>query len=243
MNQLNLELIDAFEGSVFDVAIAKHGEHDQSSHGNWADGNFNEETDGEDAQSEYFERYGFDNDGDPAGTTREEIDALGYYATAGYKTINEGLRNGTEYGNDRVHIGNLDALIDESPDIFGDKNLYRIMNDDVIESLQPGDIFVDKGYTSTTRVDITSDENMFVKEDLLSISDENNTVAMILPNERKNGKGLAVDMFANATDGVTRANGVLTAQAEREKEVLLPRSTALKFIGIKDKVAVFQRVD
>jgi len=223
--------------------VLKHGEHDQKTHGNWAANNFDEDTQGEDAQNEYFERYGFNNDGDPAGTTREEIDALGYYATAGYKTINDGLRNGTEYGNDRVHIGNLDALIDESLNIFGNKTLYRVMNNQVIAELQPGDIFLDKGYTSTTRVDITNEKNMFVKQDLLSISDTNNTVVVILPNERKNGKGLAVDMFANATDGVTRTNGVLTAQAEREMEVLLPRSTALEFVGMKDNVAVFKRVD
>jgi hypothetical protein len=240
---MSLDRFQYDSGKGLTLVMEKHGTHDQKTHGNWADGNFNEETESEDAQSEYFERYGFNNDGDPAGTTREEIDALGYYATAGYRNINEGLREGWQNGNDAVHISNLDTLIEESPDIFGDKTLYRVMSDEVLADLQPGDIFIDKGYTSTTRVDITNDENMYVKQDLLSISDTNNTVAVILPNERKNGKGLAVDMYANATDGVTRTNGVLTAQAEREKEVLLPRSTALKFIGIKDKVAVFQRTD
>jgi hypothetical protein len=225
-------------------AVRKHKEHDQSSHGNWADGAFDEETEAEDAQNEYFDRYGFEPlTGDPAGTTREEIDALGYYATAGYRNINEGLREGWKNENDAPRIANLDTLIENSPDIFGDKTLYRVINDEVIADLQPGDIFIDKGYTSTTRVDITKDENISVKQDLLNISDKNNTVVAILPNERKNGKGLAVDMYANATDGVTRTNGVLTASAEREKEVLLPRSTALKFIGMENKVAVFQRVD
>jgi GNAT superfamily N-acetyltransferase len=38
MNQLNLDLIDAFGGLVFDEPIAKHGEHDQKTHGNWATG-------------------------------------------------------------------------------------------------------------------------------------------------------------------------------------------------------------
>lgn len=38
MNQLNLDLIDAFGGLVFDEPIAKHGEHDQKTHGNWSTG-------------------------------------------------------------------------------------------------------------------------------------------------------------------------------------------------------------
>jgi GNAT superfamily N-acetyltransferase len=38
MNQLNLDLIDAFAGSVFDEPILKHGEHDQKTHGSWATG-------------------------------------------------------------------------------------------------------------------------------------------------------------------------------------------------------------
>ena len=38
MYQLNLDLIDAFAGSVFDEPISKHGTHDQKTHGSWADG-------------------------------------------------------------------------------------------------------------------------------------------------------------------------------------------------------------
>ena len=38
MNQLNLDLIDAFAGSVFDEPIVKHGTHDQKTHGSWATG-------------------------------------------------------------------------------------------------------------------------------------------------------------------------------------------------------------
>ena len=38
MNQLNLDLIDAFAGSVFDEPILKHGTHDQKTHGSWATG-------------------------------------------------------------------------------------------------------------------------------------------------------------------------------------------------------------
>ena len=38
MNQLHLDLIDAFAGSVFDEPIAKHESHDQKTHGSWATG-------------------------------------------------------------------------------------------------------------------------------------------------------------------------------------------------------------
>jgi len=36
MNQLNLDLIDAFAGSEFDEEFQKHGTHDQKTHGSWA---------------------------------------------------------------------------------------------------------------------------------------------------------------------------------------------------------------
>jgi hypothetical protein len=36
MNQLHLDLIDAFAGSVFDEEFQKHGTHDQKTHGSWA---------------------------------------------------------------------------------------------------------------------------------------------------------------------------------------------------------------
>jgi hypothetical protein len=53
---------------------------------------------------------------------------------------------------------NLDKAIEESPELFGDKNLYRVVGKSLTDELEEGDILTDKGFTSTTRVDITSTE-------------------------------------------------------------------------------------
>jgi len=295
--------------------VIKHGDHDQSSHGNWASGNFTDE-DAINLETTYSERYGIDQKGKPAGITLDEIDSLNAYSGDAYKTIN-GVLRGTEkilteerakeivendenlyeralsdyaeltdnlvedldeeqleeavttYANNpdnqtqiflsagevstteaqvaraERHMTNLDKLIAEAPPSFGDKNLYRVYSERVLEGLQEGDIVTDKGYLSTTRVDITSAENTNTRGSLGNISETNDVVAIILPNESKNGKGLSVDGLKFAVQNL--ATNVVTAS--EEKEVLLPRSTPLKFLGYKTdvgneaRVAVFQRMD
>lgn len=294
--------------------VLKHGDHDQSSHGNWATGNFTDE-DAMNLETTYSERYGIDKNDEPAGITRDEIDSLNAYSAAYYKTINGVLRGTmravtdseaellvqndsklyeeaiseyaeskdiqvedltdtqleaavTIYANNpenkdkigitgsanlseeqvvraKEHMTNLDKLIAEAPPSFGDKNLYRVYSERVLEGLQEGDIVTDKGYLSTTRADITSKENLDTRGLLGDISATNDVVAVILPNESKNGKGLSVDGLKFAVESL--ATNLVTANNERE--VLLPRSTPLKFLGYKKdvgeeaRVAVFQRMD
>ncbi len=82
--------------------VLKHGDHDQSSHGNWASGNFDEETEGEAAQNTYFDTYGMkvSNNGilgtnkEPVGISREEISAIDFYTGDGYLDINAFWRKG-----------------------------------------------------------------------------------------------------------------------------------------------------
>jgi len=234
--------------------VIKHGDHDQSSHGNWATGNFDENNEREAAQNTYFDRYGFDKDGKPTGITVDEIDSVAFYIGEGYKYVNGPLRgtgnNPTNPGDEKKMSGivqNLDKAIEESPDIFGDKNLYRVFSDKVLSTLEPGDVVTDRGYLSTTRIDITQDSD--ARNNLGNINETRDTVAIILPSESGTGKGLSVDMFANAVSGVKGTASFSSAQADTEKEVLLPRSTPLKFIGYKTdvgneaRVAVFQRMD
>ena len=70
-------------------------------------------------------------------------------------------------------------------------------------------------------------------------------VTVILPSPSKSGKGLAVDTFltARGQDGTGEFWG-------KESEVLLPRDTALLFLGISTStdhqgkpIAIFQRMD
>lgn len=243
--------------------VLKHGEHDQSSHGSWASDNFNEIYDGEKAQNAYFDKYGIKTDGskNPVGISRDEIRSLNDYTADGYTTINGFLR-GTEKSNyeegsyyDREYrniaenrIADLDKLIEEAPEFFGDKNLYRVFDKSITDTLEVGDVLTDKGFMSTTRVDITREEGLDVLQNLQMIRVTDDTPSIILPSESKRGKGLAVDYIKNAVSDLFEN----VSNANNEKEVLLPRNTSLKFMGyetasIKDgdpfKVAVFQRMD
>lgn len=290
--------------------VLKHGEHDQSSHGNWALGNFDEETEYESAATIYSERYGVDNKGQVVGLSQQENLALDSYTSSGYKDINgylrgtnkvteldtqvaiqivqespsmyeealDSYRENNEVGDElteseldeavyqyvttnakqilddynsgdtiiganiRDKIDNLDSLIDDAPVLFGDKNLYRVFSDRVLEGLQEGDIMRDKGFLSTTRIDLTKEGQAESRTWMGGLSKTPDTVGVILPNESKSGKGLAVDMLG-------RAVGDSGTVADTEKEILLPRDTPLKFLGYRTfvgteaRVAVFRRMD
>jgi hypothetical protein len=235
--------------------VAKHGEHDQKTHGNWALsenypdlltlGTFDEESEYDSALAVYSERYGVDKDGKIVGVETFEHDGIDYYSQEGYKNINSYLRNprGVEDRTNQQflqqHIDGLDSLIDKAPDMFGDKTLFRVVDDFVLEKLTPGDTFRDKGFLSTTRIDITRDT---ATREALDLYESPDTVAVILPSPTKSGKGIAVDLYRTSVNDTSSVS-------DREKEVLLPRDTELLFLGYKrgigaeEKVAVFQRVD
>jgi hypothetical protein len=236
-------------------AVKKHQEHDQSTHGNWALsenypdlltlGTFEEEFEYDPALMVYSERYGVDKDGKIVGVETFEHDGIDYYSQEGYKKINSYLRNPRGVEDEysikflQQHIDGLDSLIDKAPDMFGDKTLFRVVDDFVLAKLTPGDTLRDKGFLSTTRIDITKDTDTRMALDLYESPD---TVAVILPSPNKSGKGIAVDLYRTSVNDTSSVS-------DREKEVLLPRNTDLLFLGYRrgigseDKVAVFQRVD
>ena len=254
------------------LVMEKHGTHDQKTHGNWALsenypdlltlGTFEEESEYDPALMVYSERYGVDKDGKIVGVETFEHDAIDSYSQEGYKNINGYLRNPRSFGGSgeadgytpeetarmneysikflEQKIAGLDSLIDKAPDMFGDKTLFRIVDDFVLAKLTPGDTLRDKGYLSTTRIDLTRDTD--ARDALGEIYDTPDTVSVILPSPTKSGKGIAVDLYRTSVDDTSSVS-------DREKEVLLPRSTDLLFLGYKrgigseEKVAVFQRVD
>ena len=237
-------------------AVRKHQEHDQSTHGNWALsenypdlltlGTFDEESEYDPALMVYSERYGVDKDGKIVGVETFEHDAIDSYSQEGYKNINAFLRNPRGFEDSyeikflQEKVDGLDSLIDKAPDMFGDKTLYRIVDNFVLGELTPGDTLRDKGFLSTTRIDLTRDTD--ARDALGEIYDTPDTVAVILPSPTKSGKGIAVDLYRTSVNDTSSVS-------DREKEVLLPRNTDLLFLGYKrgigseDKVAVFQRVD
>jgi hypothetical protein len=306
---MNLDRFQHDSSKGLTLVMEKHGTHDQKTHGNWADGNFNEETQYESAYSEYSELFGVDAQGNYVGTTGYEANAVLSYTGNGYMNINyyarglnetedeislalsmqvvlhnpelfdAAIENYSESDSDsgelsgveeqeaiyryidsnkekvmeafragkseeaetsKRSIERLDAVIDKSPPTFGATNLYRVFADDVLANLEEGDILVDRGFMSTSRIDLTSSDS--TRTHLGRIDDTPDTVAVILPNASKSGKGLAVDIYKELL-------GEPMGQSSREKEVLLPRGTPLRFLGYKTdvgseaRIAVFERAD
>jgi len=233
--------------SVLVNAVQKHGggSHDQSTHGNWAntgEGDFDESEHYDKLNSAYQKKYD--------KISEDELYGLESYIEAGGLAINASLRKGNkEKGNKDLElaIDVLDKTIEEAPVLFGDKNLYRVMSDKVLARIKEGDLITDKGYLSTTKINLIDDES--TREQLSEISPTKDTVAVILPNEKQNGKGFSVETWADVA-------GRATEVTDSEQEILLPRSTPLKFLGytkedvfrdegkpVKIRVAIFQRMD
>lgn len=251
--------------------VIKHGDHDQSSHGNWASGNFQDYGSGgggdlDAAEEAYSERYGIKTDGSKelVGISDEEARAIDFYTGEGYSEINSFLRQGkdkmdidsldenelVEWDMTDQRIQRLDELISGSPDIYGEKNLFRVFSEKVLSGLNEGDVLTDKGFLSTTRVDITTSEGLETLQNLQVIRDTADIPAVILPSPSGQGKGLGIDFLKNAIGDSPLIGNITTAN--REKEVLLPRGTSLKFKGYKTvntesvagmKVAIFERMD
>jgi hypothetical protein len=306
---MNLDRFQYDSSKGLTLVMEKHGTHDQKTHGSWADGNFDEETQYESAYSEYSELFGVDAQGNYVGTTGYEANAVLSYTGNGYMNINyyarglnetedeislalsmqvvlhnpelfdEAIENYSESDSDsgelsgveeqeaiyryidankgkvmdafragkseeaetsKRSIERLDSVIAKSPATFGATNLYRVFADDVLANLEEGDVYIDKGFMSTSRIDLTSSDS--TRTHLGRIDDTPDTVAIILPNASKSGKGLAVDIYKELL-------GEPMGESSREKEVLLPRGTPLRFLGYKTdvgseaRIAVFERAD
>ena len=242
--------------------VQKHGSHNQKTHGGKGGGGgeasadavraVNDESfreandwnkynvnDRKKLTDSYDQQYAENTDENVSGEFEVEN-----YATSGYFDINRAAR-GVEPSNPSIEnkISVLDKTIEESPDMFGDTNLYRVTSDRLLADLEPGDTFVDKGFMSTTRINLT--KNASARNALGEIGSGVDSVTVILPSPSKSGKGLAVDTFltSRGQDGSGQFWG-------KEKEVLLPRDTALLFLGMSTStdhqgkpIAIFQRMD
>ena len=240
------------------TTLVKHlpGRHDQQSHAGGRGGASTIQISGErnwsskdeaNAEAVYSEKYDYDK----VGESRPVYD-VNFYAGDGYMYINAKLRgrddwwrgrglDNTIFTDEQIdrNVARIDEAIAGAPNLVGDKNLYRIMDNEVLDKLNEGDQLIDKGFLSTTRVDITSDKTL--RDGLGKISSSADTVAVILPNRKGNGKGLLVDRYVKAQ------KQPMSGVAEKEKEVLLPRDTPLTFLGYQEKgserVAIFERAD
>jgi len=202
--------------------IEKHGSHDQRSHGSWAHGggdnavnNFEKKVNeaygtGEEAFSIYH-------------TGDESVAALGEYLGRGH-ILNGNIRSsgdddrgdGKTY-NEGGAVKGLDHAIEIAPPI-PNQTVYRVASRDAIDALTKNSVYADKGFTSTTAVDITNPDNGKLLLTLAHISSGKKAIMKI--DTGSVGKGLYMPkMFPGQPI------------AEFEREFLMPRNTKMKYLG------------
>jgi len=209
--------------SVRQVAdVVKHQDHDQRSHGSWAHGggdnalnNFEKKVN--EAYGTGEEAFSIYNTGD------ESVAALGEYLGRGH-ILNGNIRSsgdddrgdGKTYNEGSVVKG-IDNAIELAPRI-PNQTVYRIASKEVIESLTKNSIYTDKGFTSTTAVDITAPGNGKLLMTLNFVSPGKKTIMKI--DTGSVGKGLYMPK-------------IFPGQpiAEFEREFLMPRNTKMKYLG------------
>lgn len=240
--------------------LAKHapGKHNQQNHAGGSSGSYeasasalasfqNGSWDKDDVKLEYIKKVtvAYDNKYSAQNEENENSEfQVDDYVTSGYFDVNNvarGKQLSDTSTENKIRI--LDRTIEQSPDAFGDKTLYRVTSDRLLTDLKPGDTFVDKGFLSTTRKNVVL--NRSARAQLGNLSPTDDTVTVIIPSPKGTGKGLAVDLLLKS-----RGKSGRDEFWGKEKEVLLPRETPLLFLGISTTtdtegkpVAVFQRMD
>jgi hypothetical protein len=158
MNQLNLDLIDAFDGSVFDAPIEKHlpGGHDQKDHGSWATGgggvylSENTAQEIEASKALFHEILGADND------LVETLTGYGYQSEKDYDRLkarliqryqDAGLGKNTATLQARIDMGRVQYAINNEKQ----KALYEeVLARNKAQAADPNDEYAkDSGYVAT----------------------------------------------------------------------------------------------
>jgi hypothetical protein len=146
--------------------VKKHGEHDQKTHGNWASGNYENLADwfkdevkvfASDTEKEvYFMEKLFSQriKGFTEMAHPEFSPAISFYESAGGYHMNEALRDpqisDSAY---KTNIDSLDKAMEIAPPLSEELVAYRGVKGnglDFFDKLKVGDVYEDKGYTSTT---------------------------------------------------------------------------------------------
>jgi hypothetical protein len=210
--------------------VLKHGTHDQKTHGSWATGatvlDINEWNKAELAKfpsETEHEIYLMDNilsqsKGMLLGEHAVAVEA--YQTRIGY-TINEALRD-PQISTDQVEhlIKGIDKAIEQAVPTKQDMTVYRGIKGnglDFFESLKAGDVYEDKGYTSTT-LDTDTVTKFAVQGSLY----QGVVLRMQIPAGTKG-------LFPASVTGMTQASS-------REAEFLLPRGSKFKVLNNQGKV-------
>jgi hypothetical protein len=208
--------------------VQKHQDHDQKTHGNWATG-------GGDTAINKFENaanqaYGTGEEAFTIDYTGDNsVAALGEYLARGH-LVNDNIRSSATMGEagyidlgdgktyaDSSVVKGLDNAIEMAPPMPNQK-VWRTASAEAIENLKVNGVYIDKGFTSTTAVDITHPDNGMLLLALSSVSSGRKALMEI--DTGSVGKGLYIPkMFPGQPI------------AEKEREFLLPRETKMRYLG------------
>lgn len=223
--------IPLFTSSLNSVQKHLAGQHDQSSHGSWADVDFddleawsyraNEELGKtEDERNAFYHKAMSQqiNAGYSVSAYPEYKRPLELYLSSEYKLINEALRDPliSTQGIEE-EILDLDDVINSAPRLESPLLAYRGVNDsaEFFTNLKVGDVFEDKGFVSTT-----------LDPDIANSFSANSFYGKVLQfNLPKGTKGLFPEYFLG--DEVFSWG---------EREFLLPRDSKFKVTQIRGKI-------
>lgn len=146
------------------------------------------------------------------------VGLIQYYTIQGSYFMNQYLRGFTKYEYKNTYleenIKTMWNLVKNSPEFDNDYILYRFVSDDsYLSHLEIGDIFIEKGFTSTTR-------DPFYRNDLYKFGFV--LIKIRIPKNRR-GVGLCLETLSHFPD---------------EEEIILAPNTELKLIS-KDENTIY----
>jgi len=188
------------------LVMSKHQEHDQSSHGSWADGSAPSAI-GENEIYDKYQDYKLDD---------LESGKISWYIQNGVRLNTELRANQTDQKLIEKAVKEIDSAIERAPE-FPNKEVYRVAPSFLVEGMEVGTVIQDLGYQSTTIADLTKPENGILLLSLSTVSSGQKSLIRI--NLGSKGKGLYLP--AVSKDPVS----------EHEQEFLLPRNTKLRYTG------------
>ena len=162
-------------------------------------------------------------------TGDESVAALGTYLATGH-LINDNIRadkmdldftRGERRVSVQETVNGLDNAIEMAPPM-PNQTVWRTTSADAVDKLVAGSTYTDRGYTSTTAVDITHPDNGLVLLSLSTVSSGRKTIMEIDTGDR--GRGLYMPkMFPE--------NPVST----HEREFLMPRGVKMTYLGAEPR--------
>jgi hypothetical protein len=188
------------------IPVLKHQEHDQATHGSWADGS----TSNTISENEIYAKY--------RGLKLEDMEEykLNWYTQKGVQLNNELRANKTDPALIGKAVKELDSAIARAPK-FPNKEVYRVAPSFLAKGMEVGTVIEDLGYQSTTIADLSKPENGGLLRLLGGISSGEKSLIKI----NLGSKGTGIYLPAVTRDSV----------AAQEKEFLLPRNTKLRYTG------------